>query len=251
MKIENIIGIVGTILIIIFVSFISVNYFSNQKNLNQAIGNINITINNTDKTSQLADEDVSTHNTATDCWLIIDNKVFDVTNYLRLHPGGKAIVVPYCGGEATAAFANRGGEGSHSQNAIEQLGGLYIGDYNMQEGTVNLISNTNTTVTTNTNEAITNQIADTGISLTTDLVSKHNTRNDCWIIINSKAYAVSNYLTAHPGGSSVIIPYCGGDATQAFATKNGRGNHSSFAYSQLSDYLIGTIGSTIDSTKIQ
>ncbi|KAG9130114.1 hypothetical protein Leryth_012858 [Lithospermum erythrorhizon] len=36
-------------------------------------------------------EEVSLHNTRTDCWLIIKDKVYDVTSYVEEHPGGDAI----------------------------------------------------------------------------------------------------------------------------------------------------------------
>lgn len=46
---------------------------------------------------------VAQHNTASDCWLIISGQVYDVTNFIPIHPGGNAIV-PYCGMDATAVF---------------------------------------------------------------------------------------------------------------------------------------------------
>lgn len=72
-------------------------------------------------------------------------------------------------------------------------------------------------------------------------VSIHNSRTDCWITINSKVYNVTGFLDQHPGGVQEITPYCGKDATQAFATQGGRGSHSSQADSMLTDYLIGNL----------
>jgi hypothetical protein len=46
---------------------------------------------------------VAQHNTASDCWLTVSGNVYNVTNFIPLHPGGNAIV-PYCGTNATSIF---------------------------------------------------------------------------------------------------------------------------------------------------
>jgi len=80
-------------------------------------------------------------------------------------------------------------------------------------------------------------------------IAKHNSTQDCWLIINSKVYNVTSYLSAHPGGVSAIAPYCGQDGTAAFNTKGGSG-HSSYANSLLASYYIGTLNQTISQTQI-
>ncbi|WPK27199.1 hypothetical protein PUMCH_004576 [Australozyma saopauloensis] len=49
-------------------------------------------------------DEVSAHNTKTDCWVIIHDKVYDVTSFLGEHPGGSAIILKYAGKDATKAF---------------------------------------------------------------------------------------------------------------------------------------------------
>lgn len=91
----------------------------------------------------------------------------------------------------------------------------------------------------------TSQSGNNQITLTATAVAEHSTRDDCWIILSGKVYGVSGFLTAHPGGAGEITPYCGKDAISAFSTKGAKGsNHSGSAYSLLSSYLIGSIGST-------
>jgi cytochrome b involved in lipid metabolism len=74
-------------------------------------------------------------------------------------------------------------------------------------------------------------------------VAKHASPQDCWIIIQSNVYNVTSYLRLHPGGAGRITPYCGRDATQAFATKGGEGTHSRAASADLARYLLGPLNS--------
>jgi chitodextrinase len=67
-------------------------------------------------------QQVAQHNTASDCWLIISGQVYDVTNFIPIHPGGNAIV-PYCGTDATAVFNS-----IHNQSAFALLPTYLIGD---------------------------------------------------------------------------------------------------------------------------
>ncbi|KAM3256985.1 hypothetical protein ACQJBY_049394 [Aegilops geniculata] len=48
-------------------------------------------------------KEVSTHNTRKDCWIIIKDKVYDVTPYVEEHPGGDAIL-NNAGGDSTEGF---------------------------------------------------------------------------------------------------------------------------------------------------
>ncbi|ODQ82117.1 hypothetical protein BABINDRAFT_59190 [Babjeviella inositovora NRRL Y-12698] len=49
-------------------------------------------------------EEIATHNSAESCWLIIDGKVYDLTDFLDEHPGGKKIILKHAGTDATAEF---------------------------------------------------------------------------------------------------------------------------------------------------
>ena len=44
------------------------------------------------------------HNTTNSCWIAIDGIVYDVTKFLKSHPGGISAVVDVSGGDATEAF---------------------------------------------------------------------------------------------------------------------------------------------------
>lgn len=42
---------------------------------------------NVPATKRFTRKEVATHNKEDDCWVIIDGRVFDVTSYMRDHPG--------------------------------------------------------------------------------------------------------------------------------------------------------------------
>ncbi|CAD6225243.1 unnamed protein product [Miscanthus lutarioriparius] len=48
-------------------------------------------------------KEVSTHNTRKDCWIIIKDKVYNVTSYVEEHPGGDAIL-NNAGDDSTEGF---------------------------------------------------------------------------------------------------------------------------------------------------
>ncbi|AEO68354.1 uncharacterized protein THITE_52692 [Thermothielavioides terrestris NRRL 8126] len=46
---------------------------------------------------QFTREEIEKHDKEDDCWLVIDNKVYDVTSVLSWHPGGKAAIMGHAG----------------------------------------------------------------------------------------------------------------------------------------------------------
>ncbi|CAK9141458.1 unnamed protein product [Ilex paraguariensis] len=70
--------------------------------------------------------EVSVHNNAKDCWVIIDAKVYDVTNFLADHPGGDEILLAAAGKDASEEFEDAG----HGSAARLMLDEFYVGEAN-------------------------------------------------------------------------------------------------------------------------
>ena len=59
--------------------------------------------------------EVATHNTTDSLWLVIDNKVYDITSFPFEHPGGEQILYEKGGSDATTDFEDVGhSSGMHS-----------------------------------------------------------------------------------------------------------------------------------------
>lgn len=68
--------------------------------------------------------EVAWHDTPDDCWLVIENYVYDCTEFLSSHPGGQDILLEYAGRDATLAFNGTG----HSTVAKATLERYTIGE---------------------------------------------------------------------------------------------------------------------------
>lgn len=76
-----------------------------------------------DKDIEYTTKEVAAHNTATDTWMIIHGEVYDVTDYLRDHPGGAEVLVDVAGKDASEEFDNAG----HSEDASEIMASYRVG----------------------------------------------------------------------------------------------------------------------------
>ncbi|KAB0804952.1 hypothetical protein PPYR_01922 [Photinus pyralis] len=74
-------------------------------------------------------EEVSWHDNISDCWIVIYDRVYDVTDFLREHPGGHDVLLDYAGRDGTCAFRGSG----HSKAACEALKEYLIGELPMTE----------------------------------------------------------------------------------------------------------------------
>ena len=49
-------------------------------------------------------DEIKKHNKKDDCWVVVDNVVYDVTSFLEEHPGGKRLPVKHSGKDVTEVW---------------------------------------------------------------------------------------------------------------------------------------------------
>lgn len=54
--------------------------------------------------------------------------------------------------------------------------------------------------------------------ISSEELSKHNTKESCWLAINSTVWDVTRFQSKHPGGASLILKLAGQDATEQYET---------------------------------
>lgn len=100
------------------------------------------TMQSVETKSTVTSEDIRSHNHAGDCWIAIDRKVWDVTDFLSIHPGGSEgmlvhstiislvtnaieVILRYAGSDATSAYNEIHGPGMLEETLTSDK---YIGD---------------------------------------------------------------------------------------------------------------------------
>ena len=75
----------------------------------------------------LTASEVAKHNTANDCWQIINGNVYNLTSLINTHSGGAQAILQTCGQDGSAGFNTKYGQGSHSSSAQNILQSFLIG----------------------------------------------------------------------------------------------------------------------------
>lgn len=68
-------------------------------------------------------------------------------------------------------------------------------------------------------------------------LSEHNSAESCWMAIHGIVYDVTEFMSRHPGGSSILKKNCGSDQTDNFE----RFRHSQRARTMAKKYQIGVL----------
>ncbi|MGA1532674.1 MAG: cytochrome b5 domain-containing protein, partial [Aquiluna sp.] len=66
---------------------------------------------------------VSERNSAAECWVAIDGGVYDLTQWIRSHPGGSGAILNLCGKDGTASFTSQHGGQARPSSTLD---GYYL-----------------------------------------------------------------------------------------------------------------------------
>ena len=80
------------------------------------------------------------------------------------------------------------------------------------------------------------------LNLSNSEIKTHNSKSDCWSIVNGNVYNLTSYVQNHPGGASVIANICGKDGSKAFINQH---NSQSKPNNVLDSFLLGPLGASI------
>jgi cytochrome b involved in lipid metabolism len=61
---------------------------------------------------------VAKHNKASNCWTIVDGKVYNLTKFVAKHPGGRKRIIRMCGRDSSAAFHGQHSSGSRANKVV-------------------------------------------------------------------------------------------------------------------------------------
>ena len=66
---------------------------------------------------------VSERNSAAECWVAIDGGVYDLTQWIRSHPGGSGAILNLCGKDGSASFTSQHGGQARPSSILD---GYYL-----------------------------------------------------------------------------------------------------------------------------
>ena len=66
---------------------------------------------------------VSERNSAAECWVAIDGGVYDLTQWIRSHPGGSGAILNLCGKDGTSSFTSQHGGQARPSSTLD---GYYL-----------------------------------------------------------------------------------------------------------------------------
>lgn len=144
-------------------------------------------------------DEVAKHASKTDCWVVVNGEVLDVTSFLSEHPGGELAILTFAGKDATEEFNMIHPPDVIPKYAPEAVIGTIGGGGGGGGG--------GATVAALPPGMSYYSMAD---------VAKHTSKTDCWVVVDGQVLDVTSFLSEHPGGELAILTFAGKDATEEF-----------------------------------
>lgn len=157
-------------------------------------------------------EEVAKHKTANNYWIVLEDRIYDVSDFLFDHPGGPEILKNHAGLDATEDWLRQG----HSSEAKKRMAKYFIGALEARKPVYN---------------------ADGDRVFSLAEVARHKSPGRYWLILDNRVYDVSNFLGEHPGGPEPLKVNAGGDATDEFRQMG----HTEEAKKKLASLQIGVL----------
>jgi len=150
--------------------------------------------------------DVASHNTASDCWMIINGNVYNLTSFVSTHSGGSAVIIGQCGKDGTAVFNS----GPHSSTTINAISSLMLGTLTATPTPTPTPTPTTLTLTSVTVVPTNPSVA---IGGTTGLTVTPKDQNGGTVSGTTATYSSSNTAVATVDNSGTVTGISSGTAT--------------------------------------
>ncbi|MFA6520296.1 MAG: cytochrome b5-like heme/steroid binding domain-containing protein [Candidatus Paceibacterota bacterium] len=125
-KIKSIISFLIISFLVVIIITLLANNISNRSASSYKPVDKNISIVTKIETTSYTLAQVKAHSSASNCWTVVKNNVYDLTAWITQHPGGSEAIISTCGKDATIAFL---GQHGGQQNPENVLNSFKIGSY--------------------------------------------------------------------------------------------------------------------------
>lgn len=94
---------------------------------------------------------------------------------------------------------------------------------------IRISQNNSLVVQSDLNQSLENLRSFSNQTIVYEVLSNHSSKEDCWVVFESRVYDITSFLPKHKGGIDKIEPYCGTlGFEEAFIKQHGRSKVSLF-----------------------
>ena len=125
MNLKTVVSISLVIFFLVIGSLFIVNQFNNQTTTSSTTISTNPTavVASASQTYKLSD--IATHNSATSCWVAVNQNVYDLTPFINQHSGGADTITRSCGQDASSYFNSK-----HGSRELQVMSQYLLGKLN-------------------------------------------------------------------------------------------------------------------------